>query len=74
MAVPLVLGVAACAWALGGRIVALCRHPATLDGGPAPPPAALLPAWLHLGIVAVLGLAMPRAMVEWLANIAQALR
>jgi hydrogenase-4 component F len=71
---PLVLGLAGCAWALGARAVALCRHPATPDMGAAPPPGALLPAWLHLAVVAVLGLAMPGPVVDWFASIAQALR
>jgi hydrogenase-4 component F len=71
---PLLFGLAACAWALAARMVALCRHPAAPDHGPAPPPIALVPAWLHLAAVAVLGLAMPQGMVDWLANIAQALR
>ncbi len=74
LAVPLVVGLAACAWALGGRIVALCRHAPSPDVGPAPPPGALLPAWLHLAVVAALGLAMPQPVVDWLATIAQALR
>jgi hydrogenase-4 component F len=74
LAVPLLIGLAAGAWAVGVRVVAVCRHAPLPDAGPAPPPGALLPAWLHLAVVAVLGFAMPQPVVEWLAGIAQALR
>ncbi len=74
LAIPLTLGLAACAWAGGARIVALCRHMPLPDAGPGPPPGALLPAWLHLAVLAVLGLAMPQPVVDWLTAIAQALR
>lgn len=74
LAIPLTLGLAACAWAGGARVVALCRHVALPDDGPSPPPGALLPAWLLLAVVVVLGLAMPQPMVDWLTGIAQALR
>ncbi len=74
LAIPLTLALAACAWAAGARVVALCRHVPLADAGPGPPPGALLPAWLHLAVVAVLGLAMPQPMVDWLTTIAQALR
>lgn len=74
LAVPLVAGLAGCAFAVAARLVSLCRDAPTPDVGPAPPPAAFLPAWLHLAVIAVLGLAMPAAAVDWLAKIAEALR
>jgi hydrogenase-4 component F len=74
LAIAVVLGVAASAWALGARMVPMSRHTPPPDASPGPPPGALLPAWLHLAVVAVLGLAMPQPVVEWLAGIAQALR
>ena len=79
LAVPLGLGLAAGAWALAGRVVSLCAAAPEPEAAPAPlpiapPPVALLPAWLHLAVVLLLGLAMPGAAVEWLARIAEALR
>jgi hydrogenase-4 component F len=74
LAIPLGLGLAACAWALAARAMALCRQPPMPEIGPAPPPAALLPAWLHFSVVLLLGLAMPAATVEWFARIAEAMR
>ena len=74
LAVPLGLGLAAGAWALAGRVVSLCADAPEPQAAPAPPPVALLPAWLHLAVVLLLGLAMPGAAVEWLARIAEALR
>ncbi len=73
--VPLLaLGLVATAWALFRRLVSLCAGEATPDRGPAPDLAALLPAWLPLAVVLVLGLAMPGPIAGWFAAIAGAAR
>jgi len=74
LAIPLGLGLAASAWALAARMVALCRHAPTPDRAAAPPPIALLPAWLLLLVALVLGLAMPGAAVDWFSKIAETMR
>ena len=74
LAVPFTLGVAGIAWAIAARAVALCRHPEPPNLSAAPTPMALLPAWLLYALVLLLGLAMPGAVVEWLAGIAEAMR
>ena len=52
------------------RLQTLCLGAPTPDRGPAPAAFALAPAWLHLALVLVFGLAMPGAMVAWLQTIA----
>jgi hydrogenase-4 component F len=74
LAVPLGIGLVTGAWALATRLIELCLGPPTPDRGPKPVPAALLPAWLHLGVVLVLGLAMPQQVAAWLASVASTLR
>jgi hydrogenase-4 component F len=74
LAIPLGLGIAGFASAIIARMVALCRAAPTPDLGPAPPPVALLPSWLLLALVALLGLAMPGAAFDWLEQIAEAVR
>lgn len=73
LALPLGLGLVIGAWALGWRLITLCTGPATPDRGPAPATLALAPAWLHLAIAIVLGLAMPATLVAWFAHVAGAL-
>ncbi len=70
LAVPLALGLVVGGWALAARLIALCFGPASADRGPAPKLLALAPAWLHLGLVGALGLAMPGAVAAWFALVA----
>ena len=74
LALPLGLGLLVGAWALAARLITLCLGPVTPSPGPAPSMAALAPAWLHLGLVLALGLAMPAALVAWFSGIAGAAR
>jgi hydrogenase-4 component F len=70
LSVLLGFGLVVSAWALGWRLIELCLGAPTPDRGPAPGRFALLPAWLHLALVLVLGLAMPGTVVNWLSAIA----
>jgi hydrogenase-4 component F len=72
--VPLGVGIVVGAWALAARLITLCLGEPTPDRGPAPSSWALAPAWLHLGLVCVLGLAMPGAVLAWLSSVAEALQ
>ena len=69
LTLPLGLGLALGGWALATRLVALLVAPNS-ERGPAPNLADLVPAWLHLAGVLLLGLAMPGAVVAWLTTIA----
>ncbi len=66
LALPLGVGLLVGAWALLARLQMLCLGPATPDRGPAPNALAMLPVWLMLAVVLVLGLAMPTPIAEWL--------
>ena len=66
LALPLGIGVLVGAWALLARLQMLCLGTATPDRGPAPDLLAMLPVWLMLAVVLVLGLAMPAAVSDWL--------
>jgi hydrogenase-4 component F len=70
LAVPLGLGLIVGAWALASRLITLCVGPATEDPGPPVSALVLAPAWLHLALVLILGLAMPTAIVAWFTSIA----
>lgn len=70
LSIPLAIGLVTGAWALILRLQTLCLGAPTPDRGPAPAAFALAPAWLHLALVLVFGLAMPGAMVAWLQTIA----
>ena len=72
LALPLLLGLVVGAWALAMRLISLCLGPATPDRGPPPGPGALVPAWVHLALVLVLGLATPGPVAAWLTAIAAA--
>lgn len=74
LAVPLGLALVVGGWALGWRLITLCNGPATPDKGPAPGRLALVPAWVHLALVALLGFAMPSTLVAWFATVAGSLR
>ncbi len=66
LALPLGLGLLVGAWALLARLQMLCLGTATPDRGPAPDVLAMLPVWLMLAVVLVLGLAMPGPVTDWL--------
>lgn len=73
LAALLVVGLVVGAWALVARLIALCLGdptPNRIQGVARPGLAVLAPAWLHLLIVLVLGLAMPATLVGWFASIA----
>ncbi len=72
LAVPLALGLAVAGWAMAERLLALCLGPPTPDRGPGTGLPALVPAWVQLALVLVLGLAMPGPVAAWLAAIAGA--
>lgn len=72
LAVPLALGLVVAGGAMAVRLLALCLGPATPDRGPAPGLPELVPAWVQLALVLVLGLAMPGAVADWIAAIAGA--
>ncbi len=74
LVVPLGFGLVVGAWALATRLIALCLGEPSPDRGPAPSLFALAPAWLHLAVVLVLGLAMPGPVVAWFAAIAEQMR
>jgi hydrogenase-4 component F len=66
LALPLGIGLLVGAWALLARLQMLCLGAPTPDRGPAPDALALLPVWLMLAVVLVLGLAMPAPVADWL--------
>lgn len=74
LALPLGLGILVGAWALLMRLQSLCFGPPSPDRGPAPTGLMLAPVWLHLGIVVVLGLAMPASMLGWMTAMAGAIK
>jgi hydrogenase-4 component F len=74
LVLPLGLGLLVGGWALLWRLMTLCLGPAVPGDGPIPGKYALAPAWLHLALVAVLGLAMPAVLAAWFAGVAGALR
>ena len=74
LAAALGLGLVVGGWALAARLITLC-----LGAPPATPPigqptiwVSLAPAWIHLALIVMLGLAMPQAVQAWLATAAQA--
>jgi hypothetical protein len=73
-AVPLVVGLVAGIFALLARLAALAGQQGSPPSGqPAITPAALWPAWLMLGAVALVGIAMPAPFAQWLRGIAAGL-
>jgi hydrogenase-4 component F len=74
LVLPLALGLMVAGWALAMRLISLCLGAPTPDRGPAPGLLALVPAWVHLAVVLVLGLAMPGPVAVWLMAIAEAAR
>jgi len=70
--VPLLIpGLLVSAWKLIARLITLCLGDPTAGQGPPATRLALLPAWLHLAIVAILGFAMPGAIAAWLLQAAK---
>ena len=74
LALPLGIGILVGAWALLMRLQSLCFGAPTPDRGAAPSALMLAPVWLHLGIVVVLGLAMPAPMLAWMTAMASAVK
>ncbi|MSO90136.1 MAG: hydrogenase 4 subunit F [Acetobacteraceae bacterium] len=70
LAVPLGLGILVGAWAVLMRLQSLCFGPATPDRGLAPTALLLAPVWIHLGLVVLIGLAMPAPLFAWMSMIA----
>ena len=70
LAVPLGIGLVVSTWALFMRLQSLCLGDRTPDIGPAPSLAALIPTWVHLAIVLVLGVAMPGVVFAWMQRAA----
>ncbi len=68
------LGLVVSGWALFNRLITLCLGEPTPNRGPAPALIDLVPAWLHLAIVVVLGMAMPAGLVAWFTLVAGGLR
>jgi len=69
----LMLGLLVGGWKLLARLISLCLGPPTEAVGPAVNWVALLPTWVHLAIIAVLGFAMPSAVAEWLVAAARSI-
>ncbi len=67
---PFGLGLVVATWALLARLITLCLGPPTPDGGIRLPVHVLAPAWLHLALAAMLGLAMPAPLVAWFTALA----
>lgn len=74
LAILLGLGLVIGGWALITRLITLCTGPETPNPGPAVHWTALIPAWLHLALVLLLGLAMPESVTAWFAAIAEVAR
>ena len=62
--IPLAIGMLVGFWKLAARLITLCLGPAGESVGPAISWIDMVPAWLHLAIVFVLGIAMP----TWFAS------
>jgi hydrogenase-4 component F len=63
---PLGVGMLVGFWKLIARLISLCLGPPTDATGPAMTWPGMLPAWLHLAIVLMLGIAMPAEFAAWL--------
>lgn len=71
---PLAAGLVVGGWKLIARLISLCLGEPTPGDGPPVSRLALVPAWVHLAIVLVLGLAMPASVAGWFAAIAEVAR
>ena len=74
LALPVGVGLVVGGWALFNRLISLCLGEPTQNRGPAPALIDLVPAWLHLALVVVLGMAMPDSLVAWFTTLAGGLR
>ncbi|MBC7634494.1 MAG: hydrogenase 4 subunit F [Acetobacteraceae bacterium] len=74
LALPVGLGLVVGGWALFNRLISLCLGEPTPNRGPAPTLIDLVPAWLHLALAVVLGMAMPAGLVAWFTLVAGGLR
>lgn len=66
LVLPVSIGLLVGGWKLITRLIDLCLGPATMGHAPAIGAASLAPAWVHLALVAVLGVAMPITFAAWL--------
>lgn len=73
LVLPLGAGLLVALAALVARLSGMAFGPATPDAGPAPRPVALLPLWLHLGLVLLAGLWLPPPLVGWFNDVARLL-
>lgn len=73
LALPFGIGIVTVAWALIWRLQTVSLGTPTPDRGPAPSALMLAPVWLHLGVILLLGLAMPASVAAWMAAIARSL-
>lgn len=73
LAIPLGVGLVVGFWALMRRLITLCLGTPSPNRGPAPALIDLLPAWLHLALVLILGLAMPGFVLAWFSALAGSL-
>ncbi len=70
LALPLGFALVLGGWALISRLVALSTGAPTPSIGPVVPWTSLLPAWLPLAAIILLGFAMPEALTAWFASVA----
>jgi hydrogenase-4 component F len=68
---PLGVGMLVGFWKLIARLISLCLGAPTDATGPTIRWTDMLPAWLHLGIVLILGIAMPASFAAWLLSAAK---
>lgn len=72
LTLPLAIGLLVGGWKLIARLIDLCLGAPGIGHAPVITPLSLVPAWTHLAIVMLLGVAMPSAFAAWLAAAARA--
>ena len=73
LVIPVGLGLLVGLAALLARASSLAFGPATPSPGEAPGVAALVPLWLHLGLVLLAGVWLPPPLVGWFTEVARML-
>jgi hydrogenase-4 component F len=71
LVLPVAIGLLVGGWKLFARLIDLCLGAPGIGHAPAIGALSLVPAWTHLAIVMLLGVAMPSAFAAWLAAAAQ---